>query len=149
MLIRRHWVWELYFVLISLIVLREAVAFFHMESRIHLYFYILYHFNPIFYFQYGINIAQIGMNIFQLLPLVLFIYGIPTKHLKTLQILFWIKIALDLLGNSYEKIQIKAIFYSDPLSALLVVMAAIAIYIPSYMAWYWYAFKLAPNPRSL
>jgi len=141
MFIKHFNVWKIYFIIVAVSSLLRTIYFFHPSSDINLYFFIITTFNSLFFIDYFLNVTQVILHVLQCIPLYLFIYNKKILTKEHWQILFAVKIIFDLIGNSYPLNQLIAISTQDVFLASIALPWSVAIYIPSYCAFFLYAFQ--------
>lgn len=137
-----HWIWKVYLIFVFFAAYKKFAFFLHPFSKINDYFVILYAFDFHFYLDYFCNMIQVFLNLFQCVPLFFFIYKRPAKNIHLWRVLFIFKIIFDVIGNSYILNEYKAAYHDGGwLICISYLIFSIALYIPSTLIWFFYAFK--------
>lgn len=137
----RHSILVFYFFLLSIFVTNQVISFFAANSPKVLYFLILGTFDVGLYYIYFLSFIQVSLNIAHLIPVFFYI-----QHISFLPKSFWkkffiLKIIFDVVGHNYEWVYLVSLFHYNPKVFVIVFISSIAIYIPSYIFCYRYAFK--------
>ncbi len=136
-----QWVWMGYFVILATFVGSNVYRFFVPGEQTHLYFTILYSFDPIFLLNYLVNLCQITLNIIHLIPVLLYVFRVRVFNPKFWQYLLILRLIFDLFGHSFEINFLKSLYYHNIKVFLFVLAQSIFVYIPSYIACYRYGFE--------
>lgn len=138
---RTKWLWEIYLPFFVILAMGRAVSFFAPQTPEHLYFKILYSFNPVFYISYSLSLIQIILTLIHGIPLVLFTFRIPLLKPKFWQYLLILRVIFDLTGHPYEMNTVVSMYHASPRICALTILLAILPYLPSYWACCAYAFR--------
>ncbi len=137
---RRNFIWEVYFFILCLFIGNKVYNFLHPDGTIYLYHYIFRHFHPTLAIPFILNLLQLVCTIFHLWPLLLFIFRKEVGSVRTWQVLFVIKIILDMSGQSYELSYLRSTYHDSPSTFIFVLIGSISTYVPLYMACFINAF---------
>ena len=135
-----RWIWKIYFLVYSSVILLSSLGFFQASSSIHLYFNIIQAFDNVFLTSYIFWGLQIFFNLLHLVPLFLFAFRKSFLSAPLWQTLLLFRVFFDITGHSYELNQILSLYYANPKTAIYVTLLICAMHIPSYTACYLYAF---------
>ncbi len=138
---KTKWLWEIYLPFFFILAVGRAVSFFAPQTPEHLYFKILYSFNPVFYTTYSLSLIQVILTVVHGLPLSLYTFRVRLLRPKLWQYLFLLRVIFDLTGHSYEMNTIVSMYHVSPGVCALTVLFAVLPYLPSYWACYAYAFR--------
>ena len=138
---KNNWFWIIYFFLFLNFTIGQARDFFTPDSNIGFYYALLNAFNVSFFFSYGLNLAQIILNLFNAAPLILYAFEIPWASPQFWQCLLAARLIFDLTGHNYEWLGMIALFKTDPILALMVSIQFLMFYVPSYIPCYRFAFS--------
>ena len=141
MFLRKNIFWELYAALYAGFIFKKSILFFHPESPMYLYFYILWHFDKLFFISYALAIIQLVLDAVHLVPLVAFIYHVRLISPRFWQYLLILRIIFDLSGNSYDWNQLISFYKMDFTTGIYVTLAWAMPCLPSYIANFLYAFR--------
>lgn len=136
-----RWLWEIYLPFYFILAAGRAVSFFAPQTPEHLYFKILYSFNPVFYIPYSLSLVQILLTLAHGLPLTLYTFRVRLFKPKFWQYLLILRAIFDLCGHPYEMNTVVSMCHASPKICALTVLFAVLPYLPSYWACYAYAFR--------
>lgn len=134
-------IWLIYYFIYISILSQKAILFFTVDSPISLYYFILYSFDVSFYIPFFLNFVQIIVNILICIPLLLFILRIRFLSPKFWQHVLIVRLILDIVGHSYAVNELQSFYFMNNRIGIIVFLATIAIYTPSYLACFLYAFR--------
>lgn len=141
MFVKRDFVWYLYLAIYLYFVVNKTYHFFAPDSSQNIYYHILAAFDksfyPVIYFSY----FQIILNILSIVPLFCFMFYIHFLAPTFWEILFIMKVIFDILGHTYEINGLVGFYHTSPKICFIVLSASVLPYVPSYIAFYLYAFK--------
>ncbi|MBF0490114.1 MAG: hypothetical protein HQL15_05775 [Candidatus Omnitrophica bacterium] len=136
----KKWPWLIYGFFITTMAMGALLDLFSSESVLKMYYTILIGFNKFYVILLILNIISILVGLTA--PLVVFLYAFDIKSsLKFWKTLFWIRIAIDLVGHHYDLLTIKSSFFQSLPYALACMGVFFIPLIPSYLAHYFYAFR--------
>jgi len=110
-------------------------------SPINMYYRALVAFDVIFLVPYYLNLLSVLTNLLAIFPLYSYIQRTPTFSAQFCRWLFGCRLALDILGRSYESHLLKAASYQSHRLVWLVLGAFILCVLPSYWAILRYGFQ--------
>lgn len=138
---RTKWLWEIYLPFFFILAVGRAVSFFAPQTPEHLYFKILYAFNPVFYISYSLSLIQIVLTLLHGLPLALYTFRVRWLKPRLWQYLLILRVIFDLTGHPYEMNTVVSMYHTSPQLCALTILFAVLPYLPSYWACYAYAFR--------
>jgi hypothetical protein len=139
--VKSRWIWEIYLMFLILIVAKSVYIFFSSDSDLYFFFYFLSVFDKHFHWLYYINAFQIILNALSLVPLALWIYNKRFMAPQFWQAFFVLKIAFDIFGQTFDRIEIISLYHMDPFVSALLVLQYFLIYLPLYIVLFLFAFK--------
>ena len=135
-----RWSWKVYLAFFILLVARGAYRFFTPQTPEHVYWDILRAFDPFFWLPYTLTSLRVAVNVFHVLPLVLYIDRRRVGPFFLWKILFFLRLALDMTGHPYETKFFVSLYRQEPGFCLGTLALAMAAWGPSYWACFRYAF---------
>ena len=138
---KTKWLWEIYLPFFFILAVGRAVSFFAPQTPEHLYFKILYSFNPVFYISYSLSLIQIVLTLLHGLPLALYTFRVRWLPPRFWQYLLILRVIFDLTGHPYEMNTVVSMYHTSPRLCALTILFAVLPYLPSYWACYAYAFR--------
>ena len=132
--------WFCYALIITSILVGKYQALFDPYYPQNFYFHILIAFDSINYMVFYATIIQVLVNMIHLLPLVLFIFDRNFGPKIFWQMMFFVRIFMDIIGHNYEINEIVGLYHGDKMICLMFIIACIILWAPSYIACYLYAF---------
>ena len=125
--------WEVYFAYAILLTAGRAYSIFAPDAPEHLYLQVIYAFTPDFPIVYILTILQVALNVFHWLPLALYIFQHRLGPPLFWQVMFVLRVILDVAGNSYTKNILVSLYRNDPWICVLTLLYLVLPYAP----WYW------------
>ena len=138
---KRYFFWDGYLLFILFLAVHKTAEFFSQGTSVYFYFFFLRSFDDLFYLYYLINAAQIILNVAACIPLFLWIHRIKFLHPRFWGIFFILKISFDLIGQSYDRIELLSFLREGPLIPVLIILQYLLIYVPLYVILFEYGFK--------
>lgn len=135
-----RWFWEIYLMLIILLIGSKAYFLLTPGSQDQLYYYVLRTMDPEFLFVYYARVIYIILNAIHCLPLFLYIHRIRFLSAGTWKFLFLSRCLFDIVGQNFEINTIYAYSHTNMKLLFLLVIGTVFPQIPSYVACYRYAF---------
>ncbi len=117
------------------------------NSKPSVYYHLLVSFNQAYWWQYVFYYLRVGLDLFGLVPLLLFVC--QKKWLAKLfwKVFFWVKILSLCLGSFYEFKLVKSYFLDAPVLTSISALTSLLSLLPYYLAIYLYAFHLPAATR--
>jgi len=135
------WVWKAYFIIYLYLTADSAYSFFSPASPMFWYYHTLIAANDFFIIPFSLNAASIILNILTLVVLYLFLARRAWLSVKFWAMIFSLRLFCDIFGKSYERKILQAIFHDDPATGWMAVGMLVSLSLPSYIAFYLYAFR--------
>ena len=138
-------IWKFYAIIFGFISTANLIWLFYSDSEPYIFYHILITWSNFFLPHYVLAIVKSVLNIFCLYPLFAFSFNKESSHHNFWKWLLIIRFFLELFGNYYEFVFVKASYYMVLGYGLSVTGAVILPLIPSYIAHFSYCF---PNKKS-
>jgi hypothetical protein len=141
----KKWPWQLYGIILTLIVFSSASDLFSADSPLRTYYTILIAFDQHYIILFTLNILAV---IFELLsPLIVFLYALNIKTSPTFwRFFFWLRLLFSAIGHSYDRQFLVASFHQSISYGFACIGVLIIPLVPSYVAHYLYVFYRKPSP---
>ncbi len=139
--------WKIYLFLYGLLCIGNTLAVISNEEIIYTYYHVLIHFDDKYLLPYYLNVGSATFSLIALIPLILFTFHKKWLNPRVWQIVFGVRLLLDIFGRSYEYNFFISLQHNDLNLAAIAIFLTIAIMVPSYIATFLYAFhrkKLFP-----
>ena len=140
MKIKLDWLWLVYYLCYVSYAAGNAAAFFSPRSPSFLYYHFLIAYDLRYLVPYCLNVLSVIFTVFTILPLVLRIIKYQVFSAGFWRSMFFARLTFDLIGHSYDYKFVKSLFYQDLYAPLYLLLAVILFLLPSYMAFFIYAF---------
>ncbi len=143
--------WTVFFFVYVFAVFSGAGIFFQKNSQPQFYYQALAGFSTFFLIHYLLNVLAIMLDMVAVIPFYNFIK--PDSMVTTLRYfspdtwkwLFAIRIALLLVGHSYDHKQLQAVLRDDLLVSAYVLILLAILYAPSYFTNFVFAYRQEKN----
>jgi hypothetical protein len=146
-----HGAWNVLFFIYVFAVFNGAGIFFPNNSQPQFYYQALAGFSTFFLIHYLLNVLAIMLDIVAIIPFYNFIkpdsMAITKRYFSpdTWKWLFAIRIALLLVGHSYDHKQLQAVLRDDLLISASVLILLAILYAPSYFTNFVFAYRQEKN----
>jgi len=144
---RPSWVWTVYFLLYLFFMTANTVYFFDRRSMMSFFYHFLIAYDTRYLIPYTLNAASIIFNAISLLPFYLYLRNGEFLSKPFWRGIFIARLFFDITGRLFEFKFYKSLFYQDTLLGLSAAFLALSFHIPSYIAFYLYAFRRSPSPQ--
>ena len=134
-------IWKIYGLYFTLLTAQHFLSLLIPQSRIYLFYHLLIGFDRRLITVYAYTILGSAFSVAALWPLYLFIFHKKRFTPRIWQILFFCKLAGDLLGNYYQFLTLKSFYFTDRTLAFQILAGDILTVLPSYIACFQYAFQ--------
>jgi len=141
MKIKLHWLWLAYYLCYVSYATGNAAAFFSPQSPSYLYYHFLIAYDLRYMIPYCLNALSVIFTIFTILPLLLRIVKYHVFSTGFWRAMLIARLFFDLFGRSWDYLFFKSLFYQDFYAPLALLSAYFLFLLPSYMAFYLYAFE--------
>jgi hypothetical protein len=135
------WIWKAYFIIYLYLTIGSLYAFFSPSMPAYWYHQILIAYDAVFLVPYFLNAASLFFNALAVVVIYLFIARISILSQRFWAYTFFLRLILEFFGKSYERKIIEALFHDDPATGWLAIGMMVSLALPSYVAYYLYAFK--------
>ena len=137
------WVWKLYLLIFSFIVIRNALDLLTPRSFLYLYYHTLIAFHSNCWISYILAMLQTFFNLLGLFQLFLFVFRIFLFTPRFWQWILACRIIFDVTGHNAELKTLLSIYHNSQGMFLSVLVMIFLLGIPSYAACFQYAFRKA------
>lgn len=146
-----NWTWTALFFIYVFSVFNGAGAFFQKNSHPQLYYQTLVSFNYFFLIHYLLNVLALILDIIAIIPFYNFIKPDSAATIKRYfsssiwKWLFALRLALLIVGHSFDQKQIQAVVRDDLWVSISVLNLLVLLYAPSYFTNFVFAFRQEKN----
>lgn len=134
-------VWKIYLFAYSIYLLGNIGKLLIPGAFANLYYHTLIAFHPFFLIPYDLALIQAFFNLFNLIPLFLYVFRIHFLSARFWQAILVARVIFDLTGHSVEINNAMAIYHANREWFLSTIALWLIMAIPSYGACFQYAFK--------
>ena len=130
----QRFIWEIYFLMITLFSIKKVLYFFDPSSSVYLYYQLLQYFDQLFVVIYCFAFFRIALSMIFLLPFLLFIYRIRLFPSMIWQSFFTFCIIFNIVGHQYEVNYLLSLYHHSPIiwgiafSTILILVVTPCIY---------------------
>lgn len=135
------WAWQVFFFIFFLTTISNTVLFFKPDSPVQTYYKILIGFNDSSVLLFLLNALAVIFNFLAIVPFLGFVENKRFLTPRTWQWCYVLRLAFLLTGQSYALKDIQSLYHQDHRIALSVLISALIIHAPSYIATFLYAFR--------
>lgn len=134
-------IWNLYILLVTLLLIEQYNALFSVDGSQNIYYHILIAFDPWNQIYRWAAIFQVLTNIIHILPLFWLTFRQSIGSLRFWKAMFILRVVFDIFGHNYQLNELVGYFHADLKSSLYLVAILIFFWLPSYIVCYVHAFK--------
>lgn len=137
--------WKIYLILYTPFAVDAFLNVISRESATYIYYHALSAFSKNFSLLYSLSAACAFVNLICLLPIFMLAFNIRSLRPDIWKWLFFLKIALDATGHSYEMNFVRAMLNTDFGYGIQMMFVSAVFLVPSYAACFQCAF---PNQKN-
>ena len=139
--------WKIYFIIFTTISTSHFLKILSPYSNAYIYNHLLAAFyQQLVLFHYFTACGAL-LNLLTAIPLLLFIYQKSLCPRYVWQGFLFLRIISDIYGHNYDMQFMSALFYTDVLTAILLIIFTLILIIPAYIVCFKFAFK-NPHPQT-
>ncbi len=133
--------WKIYSFGFALLIMLQVVYSLLPDSAPNVYYKILISFDKIFVWKYCFHFLNVFLDLFGLVPLLLFVFKKKWFAPIFWKIFFFVKIGAIFFGNYYETNLMGTIIAANKLLATASLITGLLVILPYYIAIFLYAFR--------